>query len=177
MIQSVQQEVTAEYEQADDHHRNRRRRSMRRHGPNPSCKQLRSGRKQPDQNGVGLRNRVRDINGLAQNPIGYRFTIASGRANHRGHSFAARHDGLTNLRIARGVVRSLPTTSAISRVPAAAALRNDESVNGPCGKTRQQLQPRSLLRHRSTGLDRTELSPGRACQFCALAYSVCTSRR
>jgi hypothetical protein len=30
------------------------------------CKQLRSARKQPDQNGVGLRNWVRDINGLAQ---------------------------------------------------------------------------------------------------------------
>src|SRR5882757_6357512 len=48
--------------------------------------------------------------------------------------FAARHDGFTNLRIARGVVRSLPTTLAISRVPAVAALRNDDNVNGPCGK-------------------------------------------
>src|SRR4029077_3676140 len=48
---------------------------------------------------------------------------------------------------------------------------------GPAEKTRQQLQPRSLLRHRSIGLDRAELSPGRACHFCALAYSVCTSRR
>ena len=45
--------------------------------------------------------------------------------------FAARHDGFTNLRIARGVVRSLPATLAISRVPAAAALRNDDNVNGP----------------------------------------------
>ena len=48
--------------------------------------------------------------------------------------FAARHDGLTNLRMARGVVRSLPATLAISRVPAAAAPRNDDNVNGPCGK-------------------------------------------
>jgi hypothetical protein len=48
--------------------------------------------------------------------------------------FAARHDGLTNLRMARGVVRSLPATLAISRVPAAAALRNDDNVNGPSGK-------------------------------------------
>ena len=47
---------------------------------------------------------------------------------------AARHDGLTNLRMARGVVRSLPATLAISRVPAAAALRNDDNVNGPSGK-------------------------------------------
>jgi hypothetical protein len=39
------------------------------------CKRLRSARKQPDQNEVGLQNRVRDINGLAQNPIGYRYTI------------------------------------------------------------------------------------------------------
>jgi len=59
---------------------------MRRHGPNPNehccefCKRLRSARKQPDQNGVGLRNRVRDINGLAQNPIGYRYTIPQGGA-------------------------------------------------------------------------------------------------
>jgi hypothetical protein len=48
--------------------------------------------------------------------------------------FAARHDGLTNLRMARGVVRSLPATLAISRVPAAAALRNDDNVKGPSGK-------------------------------------------
>src|SRR5882757_1865236 len=48
--------------------------------------------------------------------------------------FAARHDGFTNLRIARGVVRSLPATLAISRVPAVAALRNEDNVNGPCGK-------------------------------------------
>ena len=48
--------------------------------------------------------------------------------------FAARHNGFTNLRMARGVVRSLPATLAISRVPAVAALRNDDNVNGPCGK-------------------------------------------
>jgi hypothetical protein len=36
---------------------------------------LRSGRKQPDQNGGGLQNHFRKINGLAQNPIGYRYTI------------------------------------------------------------------------------------------------------
>ena len=48
--------------------------------------------------------------------------------------FAARHDGLTNLRMARGVVKSLPATLAISRVPVTAALRNDDNVNGPCGK-------------------------------------------
>src|SRR6185295_12822050 len=48
--------------------------------------------------------------------------------------FAARHDGLTNLRMARGVVRSLPATLAISRTPAAPALRNDDNVNGPSGK-------------------------------------------
>ena len=48
--------------------------------------------------------------------------------------FAAWHDGLTNLRIARGVVRFLPATLAISRVPTAAALRNDDNVKGPCGK-------------------------------------------
>jgi hypothetical protein len=38
-------------------------------------KQLRSGRKQPDQNRVALRNSARTINGLAQNSIGYRYTI------------------------------------------------------------------------------------------------------
>ena len=30
--------------------------------------------KSPGQNGVALRNRLSDINGLAQNPIGYRYT-------------------------------------------------------------------------------------------------------
>ena len=49
-------------------------------------------------------------------------------------SFAARHDGFTSFRMARGVVKSLPATLAISRIPAAAALRNDDNVNGPCGK-------------------------------------------
>ena len=36
--------------------------------------------------------------------------------------------------MARGVVKSLPATLAISRVPVTAALRNDGNVNGPCGK-------------------------------------------
>jgi hypothetical protein len=48
--------------------------------------------------------------------------------------FAARHDGFTNLRMARGVVRTLPATLAISRVPTADALRNDDTVSSPCGK-------------------------------------------
>ena len=39
------------------------------------CKWLRSGRKQPDQNGCGLQNHLRKINGLAQNSIGCRYTI------------------------------------------------------------------------------------------------------
>jgi hypothetical protein len=38
-------------------------------------KRLRSSRKRPDQNQGGLQNHLRDINGLAQNPIGYRYTI------------------------------------------------------------------------------------------------------
>jgi hypothetical protein len=38
-------------------------------------KRLRSSRKRPDQNSGGLQNHLRDINGLAQNPIGYRYTI------------------------------------------------------------------------------------------------------
>jgi hypothetical protein len=44
----------------------------------PRCwfrKRSGSGRKQPDQNGDGLRNHFKNINGLAQNPIGYRYTI------------------------------------------------------------------------------------------------------
>ncbi len=52
----------------------------------------------------------------------------------RRFGFAARHDGLTILRMARGVVRSFPATLAISRVPTAVALRKDDNVNGPCGK-------------------------------------------
>jgi hypothetical protein len=57
-------------------------------------------------------------------------------------SFAARHDGLTNLRIARGVVKSLPATLAISRVPVDAALRNDDNVKGPSGKNSDSLDKR-----------------------------------
>jgi hypothetical protein len=80
MIQSVQK-VTAEDEQADDHHRDRRRRSMRHHAPNPKEQPLRvlqTAQMCPETAGLkwgGLRNQVRDINGLAQNPIGYRYTI------------------------------------------------------------------------------------------------------
>jgi hypothetical protein len=48
--------------------------------------------------------------------------------------FAARHEGITNLRIARGVVRFLPATLAISRVPAATAVLSDDNVSGPSGK-------------------------------------------
>ena len=38
------------------------------------CKPLRSGRKWPDRNGGELQNHIRNINGLAQKPIGYRYT-------------------------------------------------------------------------------------------------------
>src|SRR5260221_9490500 len=70
--------------------------------------------------------------------------------------FAARHDGLTNLRMARGVVRSLPATLAISRVPAAAALRNDDNVNGPCGKKTAAASTRVITSssHQSAGSGR-----------------------
>ena len=39
------------------------------------CKPPGSARKQPDLNGAGLRNPMRYFNGLARNPIGYRYTI------------------------------------------------------------------------------------------------------
>ena len=39
------------------------------------CKPLRNAWEQPDQNGMGLQNRVRDFNGLAQKPLCYRYTI------------------------------------------------------------------------------------------------------
>ena len=84
--------------------------------------------------------------------------------------FAARHDGLTNLRMARGVVRSLPATLAISRVPAAAALRNDDNVKDLVEKTPQQPRQGSLLRPRPIGRDRAVLSRERACRCCASAY-------
>ena len=38
-------------------------------------KRLRPDRKQPDQNGGGLQNQVRDFKSLARNPLGYRYTI------------------------------------------------------------------------------------------------------
>lgn len=39
------------------------------------CKRLRNAGKQPDQNGMGLQNRVRDFNDLARKPLCYRYTI------------------------------------------------------------------------------------------------------
>jgi hypothetical protein len=39
------------------------------------CKGLRSARKQPGGMGGGLQNHLSNINGLAQNSIGYRYTI------------------------------------------------------------------------------------------------------
>jgi len=39
------------------------------------CKPLRNAWEQPDQNGMGLQNRVRDFNGLARKPLCYRYTI------------------------------------------------------------------------------------------------------
>jgi hypothetical protein len=69
-----------------------------------------------------------DLAPAVEDELGF---IVLSEPESRRLGFAARHDGFTNLRIARGEVRSLPATLAISRVPAAAALRNDDSVKGP----------------------------------------------
>jgi len=39
------------------------------------CKWIRSARKRPDEGEGGLQNPLRNINRLAQNSIGYRYTI------------------------------------------------------------------------------------------------------
>jgi hypothetical protein len=48
------------------------------------CKEIRSGREQPDQNAGELQNLRRNFNVLAQNSLGYRYTIPHLRQQRRG---------------------------------------------------------------------------------------------